>query len=277
MNVFLGRVPRSLLLVATLGCRPGLNYPSPSEPRHAGVATAVMASRGDTLRVVSFNIEFAQEMRRAIHVLRTHPALRDADVVLLQEMDAPGARLAAGALRMHHVYYPAIYNRLARRDVGNAVLSRWPIVDDAKLILPSRSRYAKTQRIATAATIRVSPGGAGGSRDVRVYSTHLGTPADLGWEGRVAQITHILRDAERFPRVILGGDMNSREVGRVVRDAGYAWPTDTIPPSNMFGRLDHLFTRGVAIPDSAGAGTVPIPPGVSDHRPVWIRVVLPRE
>lgn len=266
-----------LLLVAVLGCRPGLNYPSPSEPRHAGVATAAVTSRGDTLRVVSFNIEFAQEMRRAIHVLRSHPALRDADVVLLQEMDAPGARMAADSLRMHYVYYPAIYNRLARRDFGNAVLSRWPIVDDAKLILPSRSRYAKTQRIATAATIRVARGGASDSRDVRVYSTHLGTPADLGWEGRVAQITHILRDAERFPHVILGGDMNSRDIGRVVRDAGYAWPTDTIPPSNMFGRLDHLFARGVAIPDSAGAGTVPIAPGVSDHRPVWIRVVLPRE
>jgi endonuclease/exonuclease/phosphatase family metal-dependent hydrolase len=166
------------------------------------------------------------------------------------------------------VYYPAIYNRVARQDFGNAVLSRWPIVEDAKLILPSRSRYAKTQRIATAATIRV------GDRPVRVYSTHLGTPADLGWEGRVAQLRYILDDASKFPLAIVGGDMNSRDVGRIAREAGWTWPTDTIPRSNSFGRLDHFFIKGMALPDSAAAGTVPIPPGVSDHRPVWVRVVF---
>jgi endonuclease/exonuclease/phosphatase family metal-dependent hydrolase len=254
------------LAVLVLGCKTGLNYPSASEPRYGGSpAAARIASARDTLRIVSFNIEFAKEMGRSIRILRATPELRDADVVLLQEMHARSARMAADSLGMHYVYYPAIYNRLARQDFGNAVLSRWPIVADAKLILPSRSRYAGTQRIATAATIRV------GQRTVRVYSTHFGTPADLGWEGRVAQMQAILDDAREHPLVVIGGDMNSSDIGRVARAAGYEWPTDTIPSGTTFGRLDHVMLRGFG---AVGAGTTAIPPGVSDHRPVWVRAVV---
>ena len=252
------------LLTLLVGCRLGVNYPHPSEPRYGGVSADQHAAH-DTLRIVSFNIEFSKEMRRSINILMTHPELRHADILLLQEMTAPATRMVADSLDMHHVYYPAIYNRLARQDFGNAVLSKWPIVEDAKLILPAHSRYAKTQRIATATTIQV------GQRQVRVYSTHLGTPADLGWEGRVAQISAILQNASVFPLAIIGGDMNSEEIGRLVRERGYEWPTDTIPKGNTFGRLDHIFLKGLSTVDSAGAGTVPIPPGVSDHRPIWVR------
>lgn len=261
----------ALALLVVAGCRTGRNYDDPASPRHVSTraTTDTSAVTGDTLLVVSFNIEYADEMARAIHALRRTPALRGADIVLLQEMDARGARMAADSLGMHHVYYPAIHNRVMRRDVGNAVLSRWPIVADAKLILPSRSRYAKTQRIATAATIRVR------SRDVRVYSTHLGTPADLGHAGRVAQLRFIMADAERFAHVILGGDMNSTDVGEVAADAGYAWPTRAIPRSNVYGRIDHIFLLGLAPVDTHPAGTENLGPGVSDHRPIWTRAVFP--
>ena len=260
-----------LFILAVGACRTGRNYPDPAEPRYGGAAVSVAApvSRGDTLRIVSFNIEYARETRRAIRILKSAPNLRDADVILLQEMNGPAAKMVADSLGMHYVYYPAIYNRIVRRDIGNAILSRWPIVEDAKLILPSRSRYAKTQRIATATTIQV------GSRRVRVYSTHFGTPADLGREGREAQLDAIIANAAAYPFVVIGGDMNSRDIGRVARDRGYMWPTDTIPKSNLAGRIDHFFLRGVLIPDSAGAGTVRVPSTVSDHSAIWIRAVLP--
>lgn len=256
-------------LVIVTGCQTGLNYADTIEPRYVGVSpSGRVVPAKDTLRIVSFNVEFSKEVPRGIRVLRTSAQLRDADIVLLQEMTARAAKMIADSLDMHHVYYPAIYNRLARRDFGNAVLSRWPIVEDQKLILPARSRYAKTQRTATAATVRI------GDNAVRIYSTHLGTPADLGWDGRVEQVTAIVNDAARHPRVIIGGDMNSEEIGRVVRDSGYLWPTDTIPRGNTFGRLDHVFLRGLTPLDSAGAGTVPIAPGISDHRPIWVRARL---
>ena len=253
------------LLLAT-ACRTGRNYPEPASPRYAGTAAPITAiTRGDTLRIVSYNVEFSKEVPRAIQVLRTARELRDADVVMLQEMTAQATKAIADSLAMSYVYYPAIYNRIYRRDVGNAVLSRWPIVEDAKLILPARSRYAKTQRIAAAATLRV------GSRDVRVYSTHLGTPADLGHSGRIEQLDAIVADASKYAIVVIGGDMNSRDIGDVAVQRGYRWPTRSIPKSNAFGRLDHLFLRGLT---ETGAGTARTAPNISDHRPIWVTAKL---
>ena len=254
-------------LVFCLGCRPGINYTDPVSPRYAGSADLVKTpSRRDTLRIVSFNIEYARQTRRAAEVLSTAAALRDADIILLQEMTGPTTKFLADSLHMRYVYYPAIYNRIMRRDIGNAILSRWPIDDDSKIILPSRSRYAKTQRIATAATIQVK------DRKIRVYTTHFGTPADLAWKGRVAQLQRILDDAQKYPLVVIGGDVNSKDIGRIARDAGYAWPTDTIPKSNAFGRFDHFFVRGLIMLTPNGVGTRRVPRSLSDHSPIWIRL-----
>ena len=259
-----------LLLVFCLACRPGINYADPVSPRYADSASVVRTgSSHDTLRIVSFNIEYARETRRAARLLSTAAALRGADVILLQEMTAPATKFLADSLHMRYVYYPAIYNRIMRRDIGNAILSRWPIAEDAKHILPSRSRYAKTQRIATAATIRFR------NRSIRVYSTHFGTPADLGWKGRVAQLQSILDNASAYPLVVIGGDMNSRDIGRIARDAGYLWPTDTIPKSNAFGRFDHFFIRGLAMTGSRSVGTHRVSRAISDHSPIWITLRVP--
>ena len=264
---------RTILGFATalsLACHPAVNYSDPVAPRYAGTARVLdSASRDDTLRIVSFNIEYARKMRGAARILKTAPAVRNADVILLQEMTAPATRFLAEYLGMHYVYYPAIYNRIFQRDIGNAILSRYPISDDDKLILPSRSRYAKTQRIATAATIAVR------GRRVRLYSTHLGTPADLAWKGRVAQLQRIIDDASSHPLTIIGGDMNSKDIGRIARAAGYLWPTDTIPQSNAFGRLDHFFVRGLELAKPLGTGTRRVSRSISDHHPIWIRLRLP--
>ena len=261
-----GIAARNLLLVLLpLACRPAVNYADPASPRYADSArVADKPAAHDTLRIVSFNIEYAREFRRAAQVLSTVRALRDADIILLQEMTAPATRFLADSLHMRYVYYPAIYNRIMRRDIGNAILSRWPIADDSKLILPSHSRYAKTQRIATAATIRFR------GKNIRVYSTHFGTPADLGWKGRVAQLRRIIDDASSYPLVVIGGDMNSKDIGRIARESGYTWPTDTIPKSNDFGRFDHFFVRGLVMPVKTGVGTHRVPRSISDHSPIWI-------
>jgi endonuclease/exonuclease/phosphatase family metal-dependent hydrolase len=263
------RLVYGLLLALSIACRAGVNYADPVSPRYAGSARVLTTPLDrDTIRIVSFNIEYARETRRAAELLSTVKSLRGADIILLQEMTAPSTRFLADSLHMRYVYYPAIYNRIMRRDIGEAILSRWPIESDSKLILPGHSRYAKTQRIATAATIKVN------GRSIRVYSTHFGTPADLGWSGRVAQLQGILHDAAPYSLVVIGGDMNSKDIGRVARDAGYLWPTDTIPRSNSFGRLDHFFVRGLVMLSPAGVGTHSVPRLLSDHSPIWIRLRL---
>jgi endonuclease/exonuclease/phosphatase family metal-dependent hydrolase len=261
-----------LALVLVVACRTGRDYADARGPRYASGPPGTAEQRGpgpSTLRIVSFNIEFAQRIDGAIALLRSDSALRGADVILLQEMDAVGTQRIAHALGMGYVYYPAIHHRRTRRDFGNAVLSRWPIVEDAKLVLPHPSWYARTHRIATAATLHI------GSTRVRVYSTHLGTMGDIGARGRQGQLRAIIADAAAYPLVVIGGDMNDATAGRVAQRAGYAWPTQHGPRTTRFGRWDHIFLKGLQRRDTAAAGTVVAPYRVSDHQPVWAVVLLP--
>ncbi len=259
-----------LALVSVAGCRTGRNYPTPDSPRYAGGSrqSAVERPSAETLRVISFNIEFALQVDSAIAVLAFDPALRQADVLLLQEMNEEATERIATALGLWYVYYPAIFHYRTNRHMGNAVMSRWPIVEDRKIVLPHVSRFVRTQRIATAATIRV------GDILVRVYSTHLGTMGDLAPAARRDQLRAILADAERYPRVVIGGDMNDTGVGEVAREKGYVWPTEYGPATTWLGRLDHIFFKGIPAPDSAAAGTVLDVGGASDHLAVWAIGIL---
>ena len=260
-----------LLAVAVVGCRTGRNYATPEGPRYAGGPDQSSAGERpptDTLRLVSFNIEFSLQVDSAIRVLASDPALRRADVLLLQEMNAEATKRIAGALGLWYVYYPAFFHYRTDRDVGNAVLSRWPIVEDRKIVLPHVSRFVGTQRTATAATVRV------GQVLVRVYSTHLGTMGDLAPAARRDQLRAIIADADHYPRVVIGGDMNDVAVGQVARDSGYAWPTERGPATTRLGRLDHIFLKGLAAPDSGSAGTVLDVAGASDHLAIWALGIL---
>jgi endonuclease/exonuclease/phosphatase family metal-dependent hydrolase len=249
------------------GCAYATNYEE-AGPRYAApLVTPAPLRVPDTLRVVSFNIAFARQIDSAIVVLRA-PELRDADVVLLQEMYAPGTARIASALGMGYVYYPATKHPKTRRDFGNAVLSRWPIVEDRKIILPHVALIGQTQRIATGATLQI------GDIAVRVYSAHLGTVANINFEERSEQIDAIMADAERYQHVIIGGDMNDSRVGRVARENGYAWPTQYGPRTATATRLDHVFLKGIAPALSNGAGTVVNNHHASDHRPIWALAVL---
>lgn len=262
---------RLLLLLVLVGCRTGRNYPGTEAPRYAGGPTTQSISEPAgtaTLRVVSFNIEFAERLDSAVALLTSDPALRGADVLLLQEMNEVATRRVAEALGIWYVYYPAIYHLRTKRHFGNAVLSRWPIVEDKRIVLPHHGRFARTQRTATAATIQV------GESLVRVYSTHLGTMTDVEPASRRDQLRAILADAARYPRVVLGGDMNDVGVGRVAREEGYSWPTERGPDTSWLGRLDHIFLKGLASPDSAAAGTVLDVRKASDHLPVWAVAIL---
>jgi endonuclease/exonuclease/phosphatase family metal-dependent hydrolase len=262
-----------LALTLLVGCATTtrLNYDQPDGPRYAGRPSAARVparAQGDTLRLVSFNIEFAYQVDSAIAVLTSDSSLRGADVVLLQEMDAAGTQRIADALGMWYAYYPATLHPRTKRDMGNAVLSRWPIVADKKLRLPHISRFRRTQRTATVATIRVA------ETDVRVYSAHLGTPADIGPGARRDQLRTILADAAGYRHVIIGGDMNSGAVGGIAQERGYAWPTRKGHRTMILGRWDHIFLKGLATPDRAAAGTVLKVRSASDHRPIWVDAIL---
>ncbi|HEX6307693.1 MAG TPA: endonuclease/exonuclease/phosphatase family protein [Longimicrobiales bacterium] len=259
-----------LAALALGGCRTGLNYPPAEVPRYEGGPGGAAAAPSDTLDIVAFNIRYAHRVDLAIELLRTDSALRRADVLLLNEMDENGTWLIAEALGMHYVYYPAVLHRRTGRDFGNAVLSRWPIVEDERIVLPHVARFQRTERTATAATLRV------GTELVRVYATHLGTFFEIGPGARREQLRTILEDSRRYRYAVIGGDMNDSRIGSMVGEYGFTWPTREGPRTMTFGRVDHIFVKNLATPDSAGAGTVRDVADASDHAPVWARGILTR-
>jgi endonuclease/exonuclease/phosphatase family metal-dependent hydrolase len=263
----------SILLILVAGaCQTGRNYPSLEGPRYAGGPAHEVAGSAPrnpaALRIVSFNVEYGIQVDSAIAVLTSEPALHGADLVLLQEMDEQATRRIADTLGMRYVYYPAVFRFNTHRNLGNAVLSRWPIVEDRKIILPHLARLVGSQRVATAATVRVN------QSLVRVYSVHLGTMAGLSPEARRDQLRAVLADASSHNHVVIGGDMNDRGIGQIAYQAGYAWPTRRGPSTTPVGRLDHIFLKGLGTPDTGAAGTVLNVRRASDHLPVWALALL---
>ena len=265
----------AVLLLACAGCANGMNYSSSSGPRYAGgrttAATAPRRSDApfDVLRFVTFNVKYGVQIDSAIAVLRFTSELREADVVALQEVDAAGTARIAAALGLDYVYYPATLHPKFNRDFGNAILSRWPIVGDQKLILPHLGRFRRTARTATAATILVA------GAPLRVYSAHLGTMAEIGPRAKRDQAATIIADAAAHTRVVILGDMNSYGIGSEFSDAGFSWVTARNPRTFAMGRWDHMFLKGVKLSHDSATGVVTATRDASDHRPVWALLAPP--
>jgi endonuclease/exonuclease/phosphatase family metal-dependent hydrolase len=261
----------SVLVFAAQGGCAVCNYLDPAGPRYAGRAEAAAVDREpEAIRIVTFNVRLARCIDGAAAALSTHEALREADVVVLQEMSAPGAAEIARVLGMHHVYYPGT-TRIETGDFGNAILSRWPILDDHKIVLPHQNPLTGVQSIAIGGTV-AAPGGA-----LAVYSVHAST-AVVSLRARLDQYATVLDDAaaRHHPRVpvIIAGDLNTLErwsvprVRSAFRVRGFDHATASIDDTAdyFFGSLllDHVFARGF---DVRGAGTVRTE--ASDHRALW--------
>ena len=124
-------------LIALAACARAKNYEDPNGPRYAGEASPRPGARG-AVRVVTFNVRYALAVDKAIEALREDEDLRSADLVMLQEMDAPGVERIARALGMSWVYYPAAVHPGGGKDFGNAVLVRGRSVDFASSAVETR-------------------------------------------------------------------------------------------------------------------------------------------
>lgn len=273
-------------LVALTACAKTINYTDPVGPRYAGVteveprpewngphavaAAATAVPTPDSLRVVTFNVHYSQQMDLVTQLLDTSPMLRGADIIVLEEMNEDAAASTAQALGMNYVYYPALLHPVPKKDFGNAILSRWPIVDDEKLILPSKSMTRGGQRVAVAATVVV------GTERVRVFAVHLSTILEVWFTGQTYQIQSILASAEGYDRVVVAGDMNSHDlVGTLFTNAGYFWPSrSTGPTTHKLFAVDHVFSRGFTV---GGSAAVHDNLGASDHLPVWASLAFKQE
>ena len=248
------------------------NYLEPDWPRRVeDHATTEPEPDGDLL-VVSYNLFQGRDVPAAIAALRDGP-LAGADLVLMQEMEDEGVDDIASVLGLRYVYYPASVK--AGRDWGNAVLSRWPLVEYHKVLLPHADPYSDSRRIATRATVDI------GGRMLLVYSTHIATPS-LGLGARLDQVEAIADDAGDELPAVIGGDFNTADPGssgqtlELLRVRDFAWASDRATDTGTaFGlrdaTLDYVFARGLA---AGASGTFRGDAG-SDHRPIWVELAAP--
>lgn len=214
---------------------------------------------------MTLNIELGLRIDAARSLFARAAPLARASVVLLQEMDPEGTRALAAALGMQYAYHPADVHPRTGRPFGNAVLSRWPIVRDRKLELPHVSFRNPTRRAATCATV-MTPAGA-----VEVCSLHLATPLELLPAARRDQVREVVRHLRGEERVVLGGDLNSHRLGRIVAADAFDWATRTVGPTvGLVLSVDHIFTRGLR---ASGVGRVTGTRGATDHAAVWARLL----
>jgi endonuclease/exonuclease/phosphatase family metal-dependent hydrolase len=257
-----------VLGVACGACAKAHNYTDPDAPLHE-TRYGTPPEPEKTLRVVSFNLKFAEKVDEAIALLREAPALRDPDILALQEMDAPGTDRIARALEMNSIFFPGAIHPKTGRDFGNALLSPWPLEGAGKLILPGESRFTGLKRTATVATVHV------GDHPIRAYSVHVETPIHLGGKGRRAQVQAIVDHARSSPHpVVVAGDFNSRGLSQPFEDAGYLWLTRNLRNTSRWWELDHVYALGLEPPGPGSSGVSDDLHDASDHKPIWALLAL---
>ena len=254
------------------------NYLDPDGPRYSG--TLRPATPGEPageatrpLRVVTFNIEYGREIDRAVSLLRSAEALRNADVLLLQEMDSRGVVRIATELGLNYLYFPGGIHPQAKQDFGTAILSPWPIEDPAKIVLPHGSALTGLRRVVTAATVRW------GRVPVQVFSVHLPAPMAISLDQRREQVQVIVDAARKTTGVVvIAGDFNGRSVGPWFEQAGYAWITTDMPGTSrgpgFWLSFDHVFAKGLEPAGNTPRTGYVDATGISDHRAVWVTLGL---
>ena len=170
---------------------------------HRGAALVPSPALGDSIRVVSWNIQYGEDVEQAVGEIRANPELAVADIILLQEMGPDGARHLAEELGMHHIYGAAAVHPHHKKLFGNAVLSKWPIIGDQVLILPHETLLTGHRRIAVAADLDL------GGRTVRAISIHTATVV-MDQDRRIDQAKAARDSLGGFDGpVIIGGDFNT--------------------------------------------------------------------
>jgi endonuclease/exonuclease/phosphatase family metal-dependent hydrolase len=254
----------AICTATTLGCATAWNYDDPAGPIVKGALVSPPRSASDDLRIVTFNLKFGKQLDRASDLLSRPGPLSGADVLVLQEMDAPGTEAIAHALHLNYVFVPAAIHPSSRRDFGVAILSPWPLEDARKILLPHRHRIRKMRRTAAVATVIT------GAAAVRVYAVHFETPFGASTESRADQARAIADDAgSAAGPIVVAGDFNGTAGARELAKTGFSWLTrdvhDTAGPLDA----DHILVRKLCAAGRPPAAKARDLAHASDHSPVW--------
>lgn len=228
--------------------------------------------RSDELLVVSWNVQYGIEVDRAAQVLSSDPALRAADIILLQEMDEIGTEQIARSLDLNFGYFAATIHPNTGRKMGNAVLAPWPLRDHGVVALPHKSALRGQDRVAVHAAVDIA------ELRLRACSVHTEVPTLSSAKRlrQVAGIGHAASEWEEDP-LIIGGDFNTvtrRGINavsaRLEAIGAHRMSSQAGPTLRRAGRdftLDHIYARSIV---GRSSGVVDAR-GASDHHPIWAR------
>jgi endonuclease/exonuclease/phosphatase family metal-dependent hydrolase len=276
------------LLALLLGCttgEPGTTPPAPSPSTSAPTPPPEQPTEpGGTLEpcpqeplrrltALTLNIHGGSTKAGDLALDRLADELRgwDADVVMLQEVDRgrersgfadQAARLAA-RLGMEAAYGPT--RRMRPGTTGNAVLTRFPVVDVARTALPREPGLYRRGLLGV--TVRIA------GQEVDLLSTHLDHVRPSARRAQAGAVAEAVVTSDR--PTLLGGDLNT-EPGfpplQVLARAGLldVWEEvgadegHTVPAFDPRRRIDYLLADDSFAPV---AGEVLLG-AVSDHRAV---------
>jgi endonuclease/exonuclease/phosphatase family metal-dependent hydrolase len=279
------RVAAVAAAIVLAGC---LNHQTPRDRtlEHITPLESSAAPLPAALKIVTFNLHI-EPGAKIIRGLRSDPALRDADVFILEEVHriagtCSTACVIARELGFYEAYAPGHVN--GDGTDGVAIVSRSPILSTRVLELPEHNVVVNSgRRIAMAATIQL----AGDTTPITVYAVHLENRLTVAQ--RRAQMAPVIADAERQAgRVIVAGDLNTSpftwlghlvpiptgtqddHMEAFVRAHGFTTPVATSGPTHhhLWMKLDAIYTRGFTTWEFATATAA----DVSDHLALWAKM-----
>lgn len=251
-------------------CQPLQNFLEPDSPKFEGDFSNPSEFSEGFIKVVTWNIRYSLETEKAINELHESEELNGADFLLLQEVDEKSVKSIAESLQYAYIYYPASKHTYHNKNFGNAVLSKWPIIQTQKLILPNQNPKNQQKRIAVKAIVKI------GYEQVSVYSIHTETNW-MNIKKRDEQIDYLRKDVGDDERmIIIGGDFNTlthasvRNLENRFAKTGMVQASEGADHSvNFWGfqfPMDHIFTNNFRIIENGVWKRT----NASDHFPIWV-------
>jgi len=261
----------TLLAFVLLGAPPG-NLPNLSN---------LEGAPADTISITSLNLDHEANFHKVRRAFEAAPRLRNADVILLQEVAHVEGGLSIANRLASWLNYSVAFSPEGPRvyDRGLAVVSKFPIEDSSvKWLTPYNLHFKTRHRFALAVKLRVPAG------ELRIWNAHL--DSRINPEQRLGQLQPVMDDAAKLTGLrLIGGDFNTNDfywidhvlpiphgggyrsaVRRAMAKLGFETPFEdrlvTLPIARQ--HLDWLFVNGLE-PLSSGAESIPF----SDHHAIW--------
>lgn len=233
------------------------------------------------MRIMTYNIRAGRGMDGRLSLSRIAQVIEaeSPDIVALQEVDSQRKRttyedqahVLAERLGYHCAFVHA--RRWTRGEYGNAILSKFPILDCQRLALPKPARLPVEARCVLQCRLGHPDG------EVLFWNTHLGLLAAERRAQVAAMIQEYLRSHQELP-LVLCGDFNARprskEISGLSLHLQRVLSQRTFPGFLPVVHLDHVFHTKHLRVDRTFVPKTLLARRASDHLPLvvdleWLR------